>query len=58
MMNELPEKFLRDWFAGQALVGMLASGDWTVPKVDQVAIDCYDYADAMMHYRKEDDDGE
>lgn len=40
---------LRDYFAGQALVGLLASSDQVV-HVD-VAQTCYVYADAMLKER-------
>lgn len=43
---------LRDWFAGQALAGMMAhqnSSKWTRY---EVAGDCYAYADAMLAARK------
>jgi len=40
---------LRDWFAGQALAGLLAVND--PERGDQVQI-AYDYADAMLVERK------
>ena len=44
---------LRDWFAGQALAGIMsqagASGDWTPA---EVAADAYAYASAMLAARK------
>lgn len=40
---------LRDWFAGQALAGMLASGPYAAMSM---AADAYDYADAMLAVRK------
>lgn len=40
---------LRDWFAGQALAGSLASGLPIEP--DQRARICYMFADAMMKAR-------
>lgn len=50
----LPEMTLRDWFAGQALVGKLAHGlhpDW---EVDDVTRSAYLYADSMMDERSEE----
>ena len=45
---------LRDWFAGQALAGILAV-DYKTEKgeydLEYVAEDCYLYADAMMKER-------
>jgi hypothetical protein len=42
---------LRDYFAGQALAGMMANKnaqDWTL---SEVATDCYLYADALLKHR-------
>lgn len=41
---------IRDWFAGQALNGLLASsgGDW----VDSFSLDAYELADAMLIARQ------
>lgn len=56
---------LRDWFAGQALVGVMAShrpgDDWPakaaarqgVEPQDVIAAGAYDIADAMLKARKE-----
>lgn len=42
---------LRDWFAGQALVGLLASNtDYAGP--DAPAVEAYQVADAMLEARK------
>jgi hypothetical protein len=45
---------LRDWFAGQALCGLLASNASAadVPP-DAWVKDAYDYADAMLIWRKQ-----
>lgn len=40
---------LRDWFAGQALVGLMQRRDRTLP---QLAEKAYDIADAMKEARK------
>jgi hypothetical protein len=41
---------LRDWFAGQALMGLIAHGTrWTR---EGMAIDAYEYADAMLKKRE------
>jgi hypothetical protein len=40
---------LRDYFAGQALAGMMANNYWTT---SEVAADCYFHADAMLKSRK------
>ena len=54
---------LRDWFAGQALIGILASGSVTRVAIRKVADKCkeaetkttadvcYEYADAMLQQR-------
>ena len=43
-----PGMSLRDWFAGQALAGLLASGDW-----DETPIpDAYVFAQAMLEQRE------
>jgi len=50
----LPEMTLRDWFAGAAMRGMLASGDCFVGKAHaSLAADAYCYADAMLAARRE-----
>ena len=44
---------MRDWFAGQALVGLLAfpiPGSGKIPS--NAALAAYDYADAMLAARK------
>ncbi len=38
---------LRDWFAGQALVGILAANNWGTPSADEA----YKVADAMLERR-------
>lgn len=44
---------LRDYFAGQALIGMLAGHDVWLPHTNAKA--AYDTADAMLKARKEPD---
>ena len=46
---------LRDWFAGQALMGLLASWDPTFPRFppDDDARHAYAVADAMLAAREE-----
>ena len=51
-MGPRPGMELRDWFAGQALVGWLADG--TSSDAYQVAREVYAYADAMMEIRNEE----
>jgi hypothetical protein len=41
---------LRDWFAGQALAGVLPIQD-NIKRPDQIAADCYIIADAMIKER-------
>jgi hypothetical protein len=50
-----PGMSLRDWFAGQVLVGLLASErpDFHIPSKEKAAITAYEYADAMLAARKE-----
>ena len=43
---------LRDWFAGQALVGICANTDWTPASSVTLASDAYDLADAMLKERE------
>ena len=42
---------LRDWFAGQALAGMLAHGDAAHLTYLELASDAYDHADALIEER-------
>ena len=49
---------LRDWFAGQALAGYLASvepGCDALPVRDKLAVSMYDMADAMLKARSQND---
>jgi hypothetical protein len=50
---------LRDWFAGQALAGLLASEepDFQMPSKAKLADTAYGYADAMLAARKEGGEG-
>lgn len=55
-----PGMSLRDWFAGQALtlcamavVGRTIKGE-SIPSHDDVAVDCYKFADAMLKARQHD----
>jgi hypothetical protein len=43
---------LRDWFAGQALAGVMAHKDSAKWNPNAVASDCYGYADAMLKARE------
>jgi hypothetical protein len=43
---------MRDWFAGQALAGMMAHKDSAKWTRNEVAGDCYAYADAMLKARE------
>jgi hypothetical protein len=43
---------LRDWFAGQALAGMLACDDLTTSDANALARWAYQYADAMIAARE------
>jgi hypothetical protein len=47
---------LRDWFAGQALGGLLANSDWG-PDAGQAASIAYASADAMLAERSKTDAG-
>jgi hypothetical protein len=44
---------LRDWFAGQALAGLLAAhtGETALPEDKRASRDAYEYADAMLARR-------
>lgn len=48
-----PGLSIRDWFAGQALVGYLAAhtGDQRFPEKAWVVEKCYGFADAMLAER-------
>ena len=46
-----PGMTLRDWFAGQALVGMLTREEAGNADKDMVACQAYYYADAMLAAR-------
>lgn len=46
-----PGMMLRDWFAGMALQGLLASGPHDC-KISELAMDAMAYADAMLAERK------
>lgn len=48
--------FLRDWFAGQALAGYVASGDGDIAH-GVLAASCYKIADAMLDERNETTEG-
>jgi len=43
---------LRDWFAGQALAGMLAKYGIEDSSVETMTEDCYLHADAMLKARE------
>ncbi len=49
-----PGMSLRDWFAGQALTGVIAaySGDIAFPSLEGAAAKAYNFADAMLAARK------
>lgn len=53
-VNELPVS-LRDWFAGQAVAGWLASTppEETLQTPEDVAVYAYKVADAMLKAREE-----
>ena len=42
---------VRDWFAGKALMGLLSTEHDC--SFEEIAHDCYQYADAMLKRRKE-----
>ena len=47
------DESLRDWFAGQALIGLIARAVTLPPiPIKQRAIDAYKYADAMLEARQ------
>ena len=54
-----PGMTLRDWFAGQALAGILAGRYWEIVRIDNPATASYELADAMIAERahKEANDG-
>ena len=45
---------LRDWFAWQALVGILACKYWEVIRIDDPASAAYNLADAMLDERNKE----
>ena len=52
-INNLDGMSLRDYFAGQAMIGILASCQNAQPDIDVAAIAAYGYADAMLEARKD-----
>ena len=48
-----PGMSLRDWFAGQALAGMLGTNEGWNAENKQIAQSAYEVADAMLACRKE-----
>jgi hypothetical protein len=46
-----PGMSLRDWFAGQALVGLLADGKFLPESDDEIGTGAYEIADAMLRAR-------
>lgn len=51
VIGHWPGMSLRDWYAGQALVGYLAAHagpGLTLPHPGKIALDCYFIADAMI----------
>jgi hypothetical protein len=48
----LETKTLRDEFAGYAIIGLLAAGDCYAFNRDEMAVEAYRQADAMMEARK------
>lgn len=51
--NGNPGMSLRDWLAGQALSGLMASHDWKhMYDADSYAEDAYKLADSMLAKRK------
>jgi hypothetical protein len=51
--SRTPGMTLRDWFAGQALAGIFASGNVTLPfnGPEEAAARAYQFADAMLKAR-------
>lgn len=49
-----PGMSLRDWFAGQALVGFIASPALASLAANEIAADAYALADAMLAARTKD----
>lgn len=43
---------LRDWFAGQALIGLTVHNDFGSRSDEEIACGAYAYADAMIEARK------
>ena len=51
-VNETSGMSLRDWFAGQALAGIVANPKWDMLPLDQAAVTAYIAADEMLARRK------
>lgn len=47
-----PGMTLRDWFAGQALIGIIASGPHDC-RIRELTDEAYQYADAMLESHKQ-----
>ena len=50
--HTFPGMSLRDYFAGQALAGLVAHNDYGCISDQDVANGAYDYADAMLEQRE------
>lgn len=58
-----PSLTLRQWYAGMALQGELASqnldvGDWMTSTAPKLATRCFAFADAMIAYEEQEDTNE
>lgn len=50
--HELSQNDARDWYAGQALMALIASGASDDAQPDRIATSAFNHADAMMAERK------
>ena len=51
-VTDFPGMTLRDWFAGQALAGMIGTERWEQIDIKHIAVGAFDVANAMLAARE------